>query len=99
MHLIVFLRPLLRLGLLMFLQIDSPFWERTNSMPESQLGLVFLLHGLSTLALVALASTHIYFAIRPEKLFYTRSMFKGWISEDEMKANHDPNLWSPKQAD
>ena len=68
-------------------------------MPESQLGLVFLLHGLSTLALVALASTHIYFAIRPEKLFYTRSMFKGWISEDEMKANHDPNLWSPKQAD
>jgi cytochrome b subunit of formate dehydrogenase len=86
-------------GLLMFLQIDSPFWERTNSMPESQLGLVFLLHGLSTLALVALAATHIYFAIRPEKLFYTRSMFKGWISEDEMKANHDPNLWSPKQAD
>jgi cytochrome b subunit of formate dehydrogenase len=85
--------------LLMFLQIDSPFWERTNSMPESQLGLVFLLHGLSTLALVALASTHIYFAIRPEKLFYTRSMFKGWISEEEMKANHDPNLWSPKQAD
>jgi len=57
------------------------------------------LHGLSTLALVALAATHIYFAIRPEKLFYTRSMFKGWISEDEMKANHDPNLWSPKQAD
>jgi cytochrome b subunit of formate dehydrogenase len=86
-------------GLLMFLQIDSPFWERTNSMPENQLGLVFLLHGLSTLALVALASTHIYFAIRPEKLFYTRSMFKGWISEDEMKANHNPELWMPKQAD
>ena len=40
-------------GVLMFMQIDTPFWDRTNSMPEDQLGLVFLLHGLSTLALVA----------------------------------------------
>ena len=86
-------------GLLMFIQIDTPFWNRTNSMPESQLGLVFLLHGLSTLALVALAATHIYFALRPEKLFYTRSMISGWISEDEMTANHDTSRWSPKEAD
>ncbi|MFT6092671.1 MAG: formate dehydrogenase gamma subunit [Pseudohongiellaceae bacterium] len=86
-------------GVLMFLQIDSPFWERTNSMPEDQLGLVFLLHGLSTLGLVALAATHIYFALRPEKLFYTRSMVTGWMSEDEVKANHDPSLWSPREAD
>ena len=50
-------------GVLLFLQIDTPFWDRTNSMPESQLGLIFLLHGLSTLALVALAATHIYFAV------------------------------------
>ncbi|GAB5499450.1 MAG: hypothetical protein PsegKO_17610 [Pseudohongiellaceae bacterium] len=86
-------------GVLMFMQINTPFWERTNSMPESQLGLVFLLHGLSTLALVALAATHIYFALRPEKLFYTRSMVSGWLSEDEMTANHDPSKWSPKEAD
>lgn len=86
-------------GVLMFMQIGTPFWERTNSMDEGQLGLVFLLHGLSTLALVALAATHIYFALRPEKMFYTRSMFTGWISEDEMSANHDPSRWSPKEAD
>jgi formate dehydrogenase subunit gamma len=86
-------------GVLMFMQINSPFWERTNSMPEDQLGLVFLLHGLSTLALVALAAVHIYFALRPEKLFYTRSMVSGWISEDEMAANHDTSRWSPKEAD
>lgn len=86
-------------GVLLFMQIDTPFWDRTNSMPESQLGLVFLLHGLSTLALVALAATHIYFALRPEKLFYTRSMVSGWMSEDELKANHDANLWTPKEAD
>lgn len=86
-------------GVLMFLQIDTPFWDRTNSMPEDTLGLVFLLHGLSTLALIALVATHIYFALRPEKLFYTRSMIKGWISEDEMAANHDTAKWSPKEAE
>ena len=86
-------------GGMMFMQIDSPFWERTNSMPEDTLGLVFLLHGLSTLALVALAATHIYFALRPEKIFYTRSMVSGWISEDEMTLNHDTSKWAPKEAD
>jgi len=86
-------------GVLMFMQIDSPFWDRTNSMAEDQLGLVFLLHGLSTLALVALAATHIYFALRPEKIFYTRSMISGWMSEDEMAANHDTAKWSPKEAE
>jgi cytochrome b subunit of formate dehydrogenase len=86
-------------GIILFMQIDSPFWDRTNAMPEARLGLMFLLHGLSTLALIALMATHIYFALRPEKLFYTRSMFKGWISEDEMTANHDTSRWSPKEAD
>ena len=86
-------------GLLMYMQIDTIFWDRTNSMPEDQLGLVFLLHGLSTLALVALAATHIYFALRPEKLFYTRAMISGWISEDEMAAHHDTSKWAPKEAD
>ena len=68
-------------------------------MASVQLGLVFLLHGLSTLALVALAATHIYFALRPEKIYYTRSMISGWMSEDELAANHDPGQWSPKEAD
>ena len=51
------------------------------------------------LALVALASTHIYFALRPEKIFYTRSMVSGWMSEDELAANHDPAKWTPKEAE
>ena len=52
-----------------------------------------------TLALVALAATHMYFALRPEKIFYTRSMITGWISEEELAANHDTTRWSPKEAD
>ncbi len=83
-------------GLVMFAMIDTPWWERTNAISESTLGWTFLIHGLSTLGLVAVVALHMYFGLRPEKLFYTRSMIKGWISEDELKAHHDPEQW-PKQ--
>lgn len=85
-------------GLVMFAMIDTPWWDRTNALSESTLGWLFLLHGLSTLALIGVISLHIYFGLRPEKLFYTRSMIKGWISEDELKANHDPAQWSPEKS-
>ncbi len=84
-------------GLAMFAMIDTPWWERTNALSEATLGWVFLVHGLSTLALIGVISLHIYFALRPEKLFYTRSMIKGWISKDELKAHHDPEKW-PKDS-
>ena len=85
-------------GLAMFAVIDTPWWERSNAMEESTLGWMFLIHGLSTLALVGVISLHTYFGLRPEKRFYTRSMIKGWISEDELRANHDPDQWTPKES-
>ena len=85
-------------GLVMFAMIDTPWWDRTNSISEATLGWVFLIHGLSTLALIGVVCLHIYFGLRPEKLFYTRSMIKGWISEDELRANHDPERWSPEKS-
>lgn len=85
-------------GLFMFAMIDTPWWDRTNSLSESTLGWMFLIHGLTTLALIALIALHLYFAMRPEKLFYLRSMFKGWISEDELSANHDPERWAPDES-
>lgn len=86
-------------GLVLLALIDTPFWERSNAMAESTLGWMFVLHGLSTLALIALTTLHVYFAIRPEKRFYTRSMISGWISENEHAANHDPARWLPAGAD
>ena len=83
-------------GVILFTNINSPFWARPSVQDEAQLGLMFLLHGLATLALVAFTAIHIYFALRPEKIFYTRSMVKGWISEDEMKQNHDTSKWKPE---
>ena len=85
-------------GLIMFAMLDTPWWDRTNSLSESALGWTFFLHGLSTLALVGLISLHVYFALRPEKLFYLRSMFSGWISKDELSANHDPERWAPDET-
>lgn len=85
-------------GLVMFAMIDTPWWDRTNALDESTLGWIFFLHGLSTLALVGLISLHIYFGLRPEKLFYTRSMIKGWISRDELETHHDPGRWSREES-
>ena len=85
-------------GLVMFAMIDTPWWDRTNSLSESTLGWMFFVHGLTTLALIALIVFHLYFTLRPEKLFYLRSMIKGWISEDELSANHDPERWAPDES-
>jgi cytochrome b subunit of formate dehydrogenase len=85
-------------GLVMFAMIDTPWWDRSNSIAESTLGWMFLIHGLSTLALIGLIALHIYFGLRPEKLFYTRSMIKGWISKDELEAHHDPERWAPDKS-
>ena len=83
-------------GIAMFAVIDTPWWERSNALSESTLGWMFFIHGLSTLALIGVVCLHVYFSLRPEKLFYTRSMLKGWISKDELEANHDPKQWSPE---
>jgi formate dehydrogenase subunit gamma len=80
-------------GVILFTHINTPFWDRPSVSDEAQLGLMFLLHGLATLSLIAFTAIHIYFAVRPEKQFYTRSMVKGWISEAEMDAYHDKNKW------
>jgi len=85
-------------GLVMFAMIDTPWWERSNAISEAALGWIFFIHGVSTLALIGLICMHVYFSLRPEKLFYTRSMIRGWISRDELEANHDPEHWAPDES-
>jgi cytochrome b subunit of formate dehydrogenase len=95
MHTVITILTLLVIGsgLVMFAMIDTPWWERTNALSEASLGWVFLIHGLSTLFLIAFISLHIYFGLRPEKLFYTRSIIKGWISRGELEDHHNPEKW------
>ena len=47
------------------------------------------------MVLVLMTITHVYFAIRPEKRWQARSMFKGWITREEYVEYHDPERWAP----
>lgn len=83
-------------GLLMLVKIDSPFWDRDPYLLSQQTwGFIYVIHGLSTLGSISLIMIHVYFALRPEKLFYTRSMILGWITRDEHMDYHDPAQWLP----
>jgi formate dehydrogenase subunit gamma len=86
-------------GLVMMVKIDTPFWTRDPYWLESATwGWVYVAHGLSTLAFVTMVMLHIYFALRPEKLLYTRSMIKGWITYDEYRQHHDSGRWKIPSA-
>ena len=60
---------------------------------ESAWGLVFVIHGMSSIGLVALVIAHIYFAILPEKRFMMMSMIKGWIGRRDYAEYYDVERW------
>ncbi|HJN49716.1 MAG: cytochrome b/b6 domain-containing protein [Pseudomonadales bacterium] len=100
-HLAMLLVVLLGIGtgLIMLVKIDSPLWQRNPYLLSQEVwGYIYVLHGLSALFSISLIMMHIYFAFRPEKLFYTRSMILGWISADEYSGHHDPALWRPDES-
>lgn len=83
-------------GLLMLVKIDSPFWDRDPYLLSQETwGFIYVIHGFSALGSISLIMIHVYFALRPEKLFYTRSMILGWITRDELMHYHDPAHWLP----
>lgn len=83
-------------GLLMLLKIDTPWWERNPYVfSAAAWSVIYVVHGLSTLLLVTMVITHVYFALRPEKRLFLRAMFLGWISRSEFESHHDPNRWKP----
>jgi len=81
-------------GIVMMIGIDGPFWERNPLfMTEAMRGIVFVLHGFAGLASITMVIVHIYFAVRPEKLYLTRSMIRGWITRQEFDDHFDPEMW------
>src|SRR4051794_11183342 len=81
-------------GLLMLSKIDTPFWRRNPYwLADSEWGLIYAIHGLFGMAMITLIMAHVYFAVRPEKLWMTRSMFHGWISREDYLRHHDPQRW------
>lgn len=81
-------------GVLMLARVDTPFWERDPYLlAAGTWGIVYVVHGLAALALVTMVMLHIYFALRPEKLHFTRAMLLGWITRAEYAEHHDPRRW------
>lgn len=89
-------------GLLMMLRVDTWLWEANPyvvSGGSTFWGLVYTLHGLSAVGFVGLLIAHVYFAVRPDNWWITRSMVKGWITGREYVAHHDPALWRAEAAE
>jgi formate dehydrogenase subunit gamma len=81
-------------GSLMLLRIDTPWWQRNPYLlADATWGIVYVLHGLAALMLVTMVMLHVYFALRPEKLKFTRAMIRGWITRGEFDEHHDPKRW------
>ena len=86
-------------GLVMMVKIDTPLWTRNPYwLSSSAWGVVYVAHGLAAMTTVTLVMIHIYFAIRPEKLWITRSMILGWITRRDYEAHHDPERWRAEPA-
>jgi cytochrome b subunit of formate dehydrogenase len=83
-------------GILMMARIDTWFWSANpyfRDIADSTWGWVFVIHGVCAAAFVGLVMAHLYLAFRPDKLWFTRSMFKGWITREEYLGHFNPARW------
>ena len=78
----------------MMVKVDTPLWTRDPYwLSDSTWGVVYVLHGVAAMTSITLIMVHVYFALRPEKLWQTRSMILGWITGSEYAEQHDPARW------
>jgi len=83
-------------GVLMMSRVSTPFFTRNPYLfgfSDTTWGWMYVLHGFTGIALVALIMAHVYFALRPEKLFITESMIFGWMSREKYLEHYDPERW------
>ena len=86
-------------GLFMMKRVRTPFFTRNPYLfGDMTWGWMYVLHGLAGVGFVALVITHIYMAVRPEKLPITKSMLFGYMDREHYLDHHDPARW-PLQDD
>ncbi len=82
-------------GIFMMFRVRTPFFTRNPYLfGDMTWGLMYVLHGLAGVGLIALVIVHIYFAVRPEKLVITKSMIFGTLDKEHYLEHHDPERWS-----
>jgi len=83
-------------GGFMIFRVRTPMFGRNPYLfGEMTWGMMYVLHGLAGVGLIALIMAHVYFAIRPEKIEMTKSMIFGDMSREHYLEHHDPARWAP----
>ncbi len=81
-------------GVFMMFRVRTIFFPRNPYLfSDMTWGLMYVLHGLAGVGLIALVMMHVYFGLRPEKLPITKSMIFGWMDRDFYLQEHDPRRW------
>ena len=81
-------------GIMMMWRVRTDIIERNPYVfSDVTWGLTYVGHGLMGVGFVGLVIAHIYFALRPEKLWITKAMIFGTVTRREYLENHDPDRW------
>jgi cytochrome b subunit of formate dehydrogenase len=81
-------------GVFMMFRVRTAFFPRNPYLfSDMTWGLMYVLHGLAGVGLIALVMVHVYFAVRPEKLDITKSMIFGTMKREFYLSHYDPQRW------
>lgn len=81
-------------GILMLKRVRTPLFVRDPYiLSDATWGFTYVAHGLAGVGLVGLVIAHVYFAVRPEKWWITKSMILGWITRRQYLEHHEPSRW------
>ena len=78
----------------MMSRVRTPLFTRNPYLfSDGAWGFTYVTHGLAGVGLVGLVIAHVYFAVRPEKWWITKSMLLGWITRRQYLEHHEPERW------
>jgi cytochrome b subunit of formate dehydrogenase len=81
-------------GVLMMSRVRTPIFTRNPYLfGDGAWGFTYVAHGFAGVGLVGLVIAHVYFAVRPEKWWITKSMLLGWITRRQYLEHHEPERW------
>ncbi|HVA63151.1 MAG TPA: cytochrome b/b6 domain-containing protein [Terriglobales bacterium] len=86
-------------GLFMMKRVNTGIFVRNPYLfSDMTWGMMYVLHGLAGVGLIALVMVHVYMGLRPEKRPIMNSMVRGWMSRDFYLEEHDPERWAAAPA-